>query len=898
MLQNLRLMGRGGVSNLPIFKDLIQWLNGGLSAGSDTEINDKLTLLTQPEAKQSNCATFDGVADDITAPDSETQSGVNFPQTRHSMAGHQGVIVGPDYLYIIDTARIDKREKTAPFTLIESQNSPFGGIPNVNHLGDGCFLDGKLYIPMERWVSCADNTDHYIGVYDAESMALENYYNIDAQGHETSGLGTDGVNLYCTSFCDASAVWKYTKTGGFIETISLEDQILPFGSVQGVTITDGEMYLSGSGYGIFVWDMSGSWRRKCVFETEGFAEFHEGLDFSEDGFNCYYDLQNTELVVLDDRQKLVKGFGVRSMHDLYTTIGEQGLFGKYNYLGNERQYYLHTGAVIQFRIGYAGGGVAVFAQIAGTSGESELFGKYTTDSNLVYVTDGTAEASAPFGAKEYKNIPQVLTVGNVLPGGVAPFGGKLINQKLVTILADDTEVVQVHYNFSEGSGPTVYDTSGNGNHGTITTGAGGLTTFWSGKQDVFHRNYDKGFSKVVNFPTGGSIDSAHIIGTETVSEFIGTSTPSVAAGTITLTAGTWVYLALDDGTIYKASSANGTTAEDTGGSNDGLIVSGEDLSIPALDNVELKDDVLGLGLTNPGGYAHNNSETLVQQTEAFENPFWFYNDTGYSSICDGVDDYIDLLGTTGPGTRLEVDGRFYALAANKSIFGISEAGANFDIRVNGSADGFAANLGDASSVTLDLPAEGLDPAEVFTMILDAPNKSASIAGVETSMPYTVLNQSTQSPYLFRRRGGGAGNVYGCVGLRRYEYGVLVQHLVPQADGTLQDVVNDVNYSNEGTGALGVGVASKKISFADLKVAESYTNNNWFKWISLNGTCLLTDILAYLQSKTFTQAEYERNERWLGDTSCGGGVAPYIILTGDAGESEVLTGDEGEILIGD
>jgi len=42
-----------------------------------------------------------------------------------------------------------------------------------------------------------------------------------------------------------------------------------------------------------------------------------------------------------------------------------------------------------------------------------------------------------------------------------------------------------HVPLCEKGGPTVYDTVGTAN-GTISTGAGGLTTFWSGDQDAYH----------------------------------------------------------------------------------------------------------------------------------------------------------------------------------------------------------------------------------------------------------------------------------------------------------------------------------------------------------------------------------------------------------------------------
>jgi len=49
-----------------------------------------------------------------------------------------------------------------------------------------------------------------------------------------------------------------------------------------------------------------------------------------------------------------------------------------------------------------------------------------------------------------------------------------------------------HYPLSSRWGNQIHDVSGNGNHGTLTTGAGGQATFWGGTQDEVHWNLTKG----------------------------------------------------------------------------------------------------------------------------------------------------------------------------------------------------------------------------------------------------------------------------------------------------------------------------------------------------------------------------------------------------------------------
>ncbi|NNJ45657.1 MAG: hypothetical protein HKP62_06555 [Sulfurovum sp.] len=62
-------------------------------------------------------------------------------------------------------------------------------------------------------------------------------------------------------------------------------------------------------------------------------------------------------------------------------------------------------------------------------------------------------------------------------------------------LSDFTETY-----FSEGEGTTIYDISGNGNHGTVTNAT--MATFWGSTQDKYHYNIENGFrlSTLVKIP--------------------------------------------------------------------------------------------------------------------------------------------------------------------------------------------------------------------------------------------------------------------------------------------------------------------------------------------------------------------------------------------------------------
>ena len=162
----------------------------------------------------------------------------------------------------------------------------------------------------------------------------------------------------------------------------------------------------------------------------------------------------------------------------------------------------------------------------------------------------------------------------------------------------------------EGDGTTAYDSSGNGNDGTITNAT--LSTFHDETE-----NTDYSFQNRIGFSESGGIliprdesdtsrdvqggsldhsgavprdilltgmpcltldgvddyiDAAHLTGSETVVRSGGTSTPTISAGRINFTAGTCWDLLLSDGTHYPLCESGGATLHDVSGNgNDGTL---------------------------------------------------------------------------------------------------------------------------------------------------------------------------------------------------------------------------------------------------------------------------------------------------------------------------------------
>ena len=67
--------------------------------------------------------------------------------------------------------------------------------------------------------------------------------------------------------------------------------------------------------------------------------------------------------------------------------------------------------------------------------------------------------------------------------------------------------------------------------------------------------------------TTQSITAPHLVGTETVVSSFGTSVPTVAAGTISFTAGTCAILLLSDGTLYEMQEHGGDAVQDSSGAD-------------------------------------------------------------------------------------------------------------------------------------------------------------------------------------------------------------------------------------------------------------------------------------------------------------------------------------------
>jgi hypothetical protein len=163
-------------------------------------------------------ATVSGVAD-LAAPSgtvSFSSLGYNPLSEGPFTASQQGWATDGTYNYTFDTRVIYKRNNDAPWSAVTYNASPFTGLtPGVDHLGDGEYYNGKLYLPVENYGYAGGCTFMYqtLAVYSAtvSGLPLVNSRNIVADGHEVSAVAVVPSQnaLYVSSFCDGSKLWIY-----------------------------------------------------------------------------------------------------------------------------------------------------------------------------------------------------------------------------------------------------------------------------------------------------------------------------------------------------------------------------------------------------------------------------------------------------------------------------------------------------------------------------------------------------------------------------------------------------------------------------------------------------------------------------------------------------------------
>lgn len=217
---------------------------------------------------------------------------------------HQGVATDGTDFWTTDTGTLSKRNSS--WTATVTNSSPFSGLTNPpNHLSDIFYHNGLIYASCENFPDIG--ATEYIAVYDADTLALVDSVDVNAQGVNFApvGLALDTNNdiIYGARHEVGSGLLYLDKwdlnTLAYLGRLDLTFSYM-FAQLQGITYKDGRMWVSFGGESttnhlLGVIDLSTGvirpvYRRYCNNCTT------EGLDFTTDDLLWLIDFGNNEFV--------------------------------------------------------------------------------------------------------------------------------------------------------------------------------------------------------------------------------------------------------------------------------------------------------------------------------------------------------------------------------------------------------------------------------------------------------------------------------------------------------------------------------------------------------------------------------------------------------------------------
>lgn len=208
---------------------------------------------------------------------------------------HQGWTTDGTYYYTIDTDRITKRAKDASWTTVVENATPFVGMTgSPTHLADGCYYNGYLLIPAEKYNSKSESGGsdaqyQQIGVFRASDLTLVSTY--DMTGYPTWELASicvDGSQLVGCDYANPAVLHRLDLAkvlsgtpGAVLSDIAIEGG---WRDSQGITQRSGRYYIScarrpaTSGVSVVVRDTNGKVLDEYLCGEFAVGE-QQGLDF-------------------------------------------------------------------------------------------------------------------------------------------------------------------------------------------------------------------------------------------------------------------------------------------------------------------------------------------------------------------------------------------------------------------------------------------------------------------------------------------------------------------------------------------------------------------------------------------------------------------------------------------
>jgi hypothetical protein len=201
-----------------------------------------------------------------------------FDQSQSPDTGcHQGYATDGTVHYLFDTHRILKRANDSTWRIIGVNDKPFEGLTSFDHIGDGDYFEGSLYVPVEHYSSCTNDSNPAIFLFDAATLVRTRVIDLPV-AQEVSGVAVlpDARELWVSSYCDGSQLWVYN-----VDTFELKRTVLlspKLSAIQGLAYHDASFYVAQNSGVLQLVTLEGSTRQ--VFKTNS-PGAHEGLDYSQ-----------------------------------------------------------------------------------------------------------------------------------------------------------------------------------------------------------------------------------------------------------------------------------------------------------------------------------------------------------------------------------------------------------------------------------------------------------------------------------------------------------------------------------------------------------------------------------------------------------------------------------------
>lgn len=229
-------------------------------------------------------------------------SGVTNTFISPDVSCHNGYTTDGTYHFTIDTARIDKRADDASWTVVAQNTDPLNGLSPINHLGDGHYYNGKLYIPGSLWDGESESNPAIL-VYDATTLARLEANLITEGVGGPSGLcvaplhGDRGI-IYCVDYTVGTHIYKYDLVDySYLGAIALSSTIL---MLQGIQLWRGRFIMTQDGGPLWIADQDGNVDNFYTMRDlplgagsyEGIhcedTQWRQLVDLPEDGGKVYY----------------------------------------------------------------------------------------------------------------------------------------------------------------------------------------------------------------------------------------------------------------------------------------------------------------------------------------------------------------------------------------------------------------------------------------------------------------------------------------------------------------------------------------------------------------------------------------------------------------------------------